>query len=166
MRVGIGYDVHRLGEGWGLVLGGVNIPFHKGLLGWSDGDVATHAIIDALLGAAVLGDIGTHFPSDDPQFKDISSLVLLERTKAMLERLGWKIGNIDVTIIAQEPKLAGFIEGMREKVSKMLAIDKARIEIKAKTADELGVVGQGEGIAAYAVALLEEPHENPQHAFR
>ncbi|MFW6112455.1 MAG: 2-C-methyl-D-erythritol 2,4-cyclodiphosphate synthase, partial [Chloroflexota bacterium] len=124
-------------------------------------DVVVHAIIDALLGAAVLGDIGTHFPSDDPQFKDISSLVLLERTRDLLEGWGWGVGNIDVTIVAQEPKLAGFIDGMRGRVSQSLAIDKERIGIKAKTADELGVVGRGEGIAAYAVALLEEPHENP-----
>ncbi len=156
VRVGIGYDVHRLTEGRKLILGGVEIPFEKGLLGWSDGDVATHAIIDALLGAAALGDIGTHFPSDDTQYKDISSLILLQSTGEMLEENGWQVGNIDITIVAQKPKLAPFFEKMRQQIAKTLSVSESQIGIKAKTTDGLGFTGAGEGIAAYAVALIEK----------
>jgi 2-C-methyl-D-erythritol 4-phosphate cytidylyltransferase/2-C-methyl-D-erythritol 2,4-cyclodiphosphate synthase len=154
MRVGIGYDVHRLVEGRGLVLGGVEVPFGKGLLGWSDADVAIHAVIDALLGAAALGDIGTYFPSEDPLYEDISSLVLLQQTRELLVDHGWHIGNIDVTIVAQEPKLAPFIDRMRGRIAEALSVSEDQIGIKAKTADGLGFVGKGEGMAAYAVALV------------
>jgi len=156
MRVGIGYDVHRLEKGRKLVLGGVEIPFDKGLLGWSDADVTTHAIIDALLGAAALGDIGTYFPSDDPQYKDIQSLILLERTVALLKEHNWRIDNVDVTIIAQEPKLAPYVDQMKRKIAGTLAIKEDQIGIKAKTADELGFVGKGEGIVTHAAVLIEE----------
>ena len=156
MRVGIGYDVHRLEEGRKLVLGGVEIPFDKGLLGWSDADVTTHAIIDALLGAAGLGDIGTYFPSDDPQYKDISSLILLERTVALLKGHNWRIGNVDVTIIAQEPKLAPYVDQMKRRMAATLAIEEGQIGIKPKTAYELGFVGKGEGIVTHAAVLIEE----------
>ncbi|MCL0097330.1 2-C-methyl-D-erythritol 4-phosphate cytidylyltransferase [Dehalococcoidia bacterium] len=155
MRVGIGYDVHRLEEGRRLVLGGVEVPFDKGLLGWSDADVAIHAVIDALLGAAALGDIGTHFPSDDPQYRGISSLVLLRQTGRLLQQRGWQAGNVDVTIVAQGPRLAPFISGMKTQIAEALSIDETRVGIKAKTADGLGFVGMGEGMAAYAVALLD-----------
>jgi len=154
MRVGIGYDSHRLVEGRGLVLGGVDVPFGKGLLGWSDADVAIHAVVDALLGAAALGDIGTYFPSTDPQYKGISSLVLLRQTRELLMDHGWHIGNIDVTIIVQEPTLAPFINGMRRRIAEVLSVSEDQIGIKAKTADGLGFAGRGEGIAAYAVALV------------
>ncbi|MCL0089199.1 2-C-methyl-D-erythritol 4-phosphate cytidylyltransferase [Dehalococcoidia bacterium] len=155
MRVGIGYDVHRLEEGRRLVLGGVEVPFDKGLLGWSDADVAIHAVIDALLGAAALGDIGTYFPSDDPQYRGISSLVLLRQTGKLLQQRGWQAGNVDVTIVAQGPRLAPFISGMKTRIAEALSIDETRVGIKAKTADGLGFVGMGEGMAAYAVALLD-----------
>jgi 2-C-methyl-D-erythritol 2,4-cyclodiphosphate synthase len=154
--VGIGYDVHRLAPGHGLVLGGVEVPFEKGLLGWSDGDVLIHAIIDALLGAAALGDIGSHFPPGEPAYKDISSIELLHRVMKMLISQGWAIGNIDATIIAEEPKLSPFFEGMKENIAQALNIDKACIGLKAKTNEGLGFVGRGEAIAAYAVALLEK----------
>ena len=141
MRIGIGYDVHRLTEGRKLVLGGVEIPFDKGLVGWSDADVAIHAIIDALLGAAALGDIGTHFPSGDSEYKDISSLILLQQTARLLEEQDWQIGNIDVTIVAQEPRLAPFIGEMRKQIIRTLSIDESQIGIKAKTAAGLGFIG-------------------------
>lgn len=156
MRVGSGYDVHRLVEKRKLVLGGIEIPFEKGLMGWSDADVAIHAIIDALLGAAALGDIGTHFPSSDPHFKDISSLILLQQTGALLEKHCWHISNIDVTIIAQKPELNPFIGKMRDQISEALAIDRTLVSIKAKTSDGLGLIGKEEGMAAQAVALIEE----------
>lgn len=160
MRVGIGYDVHRLQEGRELVICGVEIPFRKGLLGWSDADVAIHAIIDALLGAAALGDIGTHFPSDDPKYRDISSLVLLKDTLKLVTDSGWQIGNIDVTIVAQEPKLAPFIDKMKQQMSQILSVDEGQVGIKAKTTDGLWFIGRGEGIAAYAVALVRKSDEN------
>ena len=159
MRIGIGYDVHRLTEGRKLVLGGVEIPFDKGLVGWSDADVAIHAIIDALLGAAALGDIGTHFPSGDSEYKDISSLILLQQTARLLEEQDWQIGNIDVTIVAQEPRLAPFIGEMRKQIIRTLSIDESQIGIKAKTADGLGFIGKGEGMAAFAVVLVRESNE-------
>ena len=159
-RVGIGYDVHRLVEGRPLSLGGVNIPFPKGLLGWSDGDVLIHAIIDALLGAAALGDIGTHFPSDDPAYKGIPSLELLRQAGKMLGEHGWQVGNIDATIIAEEPKLSPFFDKMRENIAQALNVDKACIGLKAKTSEGLGFLGRGEAIAAYAVALVERKDDH------
>ena len=155
-RIGIGYDVHRLASGHRLILGGIEVPFEKGLLGWSDGDVLVHAIIDALLGAAASGDIGTHFPPGDPAYKDISSIELLSLVRDMLYAQGWRIGNIDATIIAEEPKLSPFFEGMRRNIAQALLMDENCIGIKAKTNEGLGFLGQGKGIAAYAVALVEE----------
>jgi len=154
-RVGIGYDVHALVAGRKLVLGGVAIPFEKGLKGWSDADVLTHAIIDALLGAAAVGDIGKHFPPGAPAYKDISSLVLLRKTRAELARKGWKVGNIDATVVAEKPYLQKHIGQMQEKLSRALGIDMSQVNIKACTSEKMGFVGRGEGIAAYAVALLE-----------
>ncbi|MDY6911882.1 MAG: 2-C-methyl-D-erythritol 2,4-cyclodiphosphate synthase [Chloroflexota bacterium] len=156
MRVGIGYDIHKLIEGRKLVLGGVEIPFDKGLLGWSDADVVTHAIIDALLGATALGDIGTHFPSDNPEYKDISSMVLLRQTADLLEKNSWQIVNIDATIVAQEPKLGPFVDEMRNRTADALSISPSQIGIKAKTADRLGSIGQREGMESYAVALAKK----------
>jgi len=155
IRVGIGYDVHPLAPGRRLVLGGVNIPFDKGLSGWSDADVLTHAIIDAVLGAAALGDIGSHFPSGEPQYKDISSLALLQRVRDELKENGWLIGNIDATIVAEQPKLSHFIDRIRQQLSQTLGIAMGQVSVKAKTSDQLGFVGRGEGMAAYAVALIE-----------
>jgi len=156
MRAGIGYDVHPLTTGRRLVLGGIDIPFDRGLSGWSDADVLTHAIIDALLGAAALGDIGSHFPPGEPEYKDISSLALMERVRDKLGENGWQAGNIDATIIAEKPKLSGYIERMRQQISQALGIDTSRVSIKASTSNGLGFIGRGEGIAAWAIALVEE----------
>ena len=155
MRVGIGYDIHPLTPGRRLVLGGVEIPFDRGLSGWSDADVLTHAIIDALLGAAALGDIGSHFPPGEPQYKDISSLVLLERVRDKLAENDWRIDNIDATIVAEQPKLGDFISAMRQQLSQTLGIALSQVSVKASTSSKLGFVGRGEGMAACAVALLE-----------
>ncbi len=155
MRVGIGYDVHPLVPGRRLVLGGIDIPFDKGLSGWSDADVLTHAIIDALLGAAALGDIGSHFPPGEPQYKDISSLTLLKKVRSKLEEHSWQIGNIDATIVAEQPKLRDFIDGMQKQLSQTLGIALSQLSVKASTSDQLGFIGRGEGIAASAVALIE-----------
>jgi len=155
MRAGIGYDVHPLTPERRLVLGGVDIPFDKGLSGWSDADVLTHAIIDALLGAAALGDIGSHFPPGEPQYKDISSLVLLKRVGDKLAENSWRIDNIDATIVAEQPKLRDFIDQMRQQLSQTLGIALSRVSVKASTSAQLGFVGRGEGIAACAVALIE-----------
>ena len=155
MRIGIGYDVHPLTAGRRLVLGGVEIPFAKGLSGWSDADVLTHAITDALLGAASLGDIGSHFPPGEPEYKDISSLVLLKRTMAMVKENGWHVVNIDATIVAEQPKLREFIDRMRGQLSQTLGIAVSEVSVKASTSAQLGFAGRGEGIAAWAVALLE-----------
>jgi len=155
MRVGIGYDVHPLAPRRRLVLGGVDIPFDKGRSGWSDADVLTHAIIDALLGAAALGDIGSHFPPGEPQYRDISSLVLLQRVRDELVENGWLIGNIDATIVAEQPKLINFIDRIRQQLSQTLGMALGQVSVKAKTSAELGFVGRGEGIAAHAVALIE-----------
>jgi len=155
MRVGIGYDVHPLTPGRRLVLGGVDIPFDKGLSGWSDADVLTHAIIDALLGAAALGDIGSHFPAGEPQYKDISSLALLQKVRDKLAENGWLIGNIDATILAEQPKLRHFIDRIRQQLSQTLGIALGQVSVKTKTSAQLGFVGRGEGIAAYAIALIE-----------
>ena len=155
MRVGIGYDVHPLAQGRRLVLGGVDIPFDKGLDGWSDADALTHAVIDALLGAAALGDIGSHFPPGEPQYKGISSLVLLKMIGDKLAEDGWRIANIDATILAEKPRLRDYIDRMREQISKMLGIDISQVSVKASTSNGLGFVSREEGIAAYAVALIE-----------
>ncbi len=154
MRIGIGYDVHPLVKHRKLVLGGVDIPFDKGLDGWSDADALTHAIIDALLGAAALGDIGRHFPPGEAQYKDISSLSLLKTTGGKLLAQGWHIVNIDATVIAEEPKLAGFIEEMRKSLSQTLAIEIDKVSVKASTTNGLGCIGKGRWIEARAVALI------------
>lgn len=156
MRIGIGYDAHRLARGRSLVLGGVEIPFEQGLEGWSDADVVVHAIIDALLGAAALGDIGTHFPANDPAYEGISSIVLLSRTRNLLREQGWRISNIDATIIAERPLIHPFVDQMRQNISQALSISKSQVGIKATTTEGLGFTGREEGIAAYSVALLEE----------
>jgi 2-C-methyl-D-erythritol 2,4-cyclodiphosphate synthase len=153
-RVGHGYDVHRWGEGRALVLGGVEIPHHTGLLGHSDADVLLHAICDALLGALGLGDIGTHFPNTDPAYKDISSLVLLERVGRMVEEARWRVGNLDATVVAERPLLSQYIPAMRSRIATALSLDTGVVSVKATTSEGLGFVGRQEGIAAYAVALL------------
>ncbi len=155
MRVGMGYDVHPLVEGRRLVLGGVEIPFERGLAGHSDGDVLVHAVIDALLGAAGLGDIGTHFPSTDPKYKDISSITLLRQIGSLLRDQGWQVGNIDATIVAERPRLSPFADQMRKRMCETLGIGREQIGVKATTTEGLGFAGRGEGIAAYAVALVE-----------
>ena len=155
LRIGIGNDTHPLVKGRRLIIGGVEIPFNKGLGGWSDADVLTHAIIDALLGAAALGDIGSHFPPGEPRYKDISSLVLLKEVRDKLAAKGWRIGNIDATVIAEEPKLAEFISQIELKLSQTLGIEVSQVSVKASTANGLGFVGRGEGIAAYAIAMVE-----------
>ena len=159
MHVGIGYDVHPLTLERRLVLGGVDIPFNKGLSGWSDADVLTHAIMDALLGAAALGDIGYHFPPGEPQYKDISSLVLLGRVKDKLVENGWRVGNIDATIVTEQPKLRDFIDRMRQQLSQTLDIDISQVSVKASTSAGLGFVGQGEGMATYAIVTVERTHD-------
>lgn len=155
MRIGMGYDVHRLTEGRDLILGGVKIPYEKGLLGHSDADVLLHAIMDALLGAAALGDIGRHFPDTDPKYKGASSIRLLEHVGELIENELYVIGNIDATIIAQRPKMAPHIGQMRENVAKALKIDVSQVNIKATTEEGLGFTGTGEGISSQAVACLE-----------
>jgi len=155
IRIGIGYDVHPLSPGRRLVLGGIDIPFDKGLSGWSDADVLTHAIIDALLGAAALGDIGSHFPPGEPQYRGISSLALLEKVRDELVDSGWLIGNVDATIVAEQPQLRQFIDDIRHQLSQTLGIATGQVSVKAKTSAQLGFVGRGEGMAAYAIALIE-----------
>ena len=156
MRVGIGYDVHRLAPGRQLKLGGVTIPSPQGLIGWSDADILTHAIIDAMLGAAALGDIGAHFPSGDPKYKDISSLVLLKRTSNMLKKKGYRVSNVDATIVAEQPRLRDFIDQMRQNLSKTLGIAFDQVNVKANTSEQLGFAGRQEGMVAWATALIEE----------
>ena len=156
MRVGLGYDCHPLVPGRKLVLGGVAIPFDKGLSGYSDADVAVHAIIDALCGAADLGDIGTHFPSGDPRYKDISSLILLGKIGELVNKKGFTIANIDVTIVAQSPRLSPFFAGMKKQISRSLNIKPTQVAVKATTTDGVGSIGRGEGIAALSVALVQE----------
>ena len=153
-RSGIGFDSHPLAEGRKLVLGGVTIPHDKGLSGHSDGDVLVHAIMDALLGAANLGDKGLHFPSSDPQYKDISSLILLERVGVLVAQAGWRLSNVDATILAQNPKLSAFNAEMRENVAGSLSVSPDRVSVKVTTTDYLGFVGREEGIAAMAVVSL------------
>lgn len=153
-RVGTGFDVHQLTEGRKLILGGVEIPFERGLLGHSDADVLTHAVMDALLGAACLGDIGRHFPDSDMQYKGISSLTLLEKVRKMLEENFYNIGNIDVTLIAQRPKISPYIDEMRDNLAAALELDKSRINIKGTTTEKLGFTGREEGIACEAVCSI------------
>ncbi len=155
MRIGMGYDVHRLTEGRRLIIGGVEIPYEKGLLGHSDADVLLHAVMDALLGAAALGDIGKHFPDTDEAYKGVSSMKLLERVRELVEQEIYVISNIDATIIAQKPKMAPYIEEMRENIAEVLHIEKSQVNIKATTEEGLGFTGSGEGISAQAVACLE-----------
>lgn len=155
MRVGMGYDVHKLVEDRELILGGVKIPYEKGLLGHSDADVLVHAIMDALIGAAALGDIGRHFPDTDDTFKGISSIALLEKVKELLEDKLYVIENIDATIIAQKPKLAPYIPQMITNIARTLRIDEDQINIKATTEEGLGFTGEGLGISANAICLLE-----------
>lgn len=155
MRVGMGYDVHKLVEGRRLILGGVEIPYEKGLLGHSDADVLVHAIMDALLGAAALGDIGKHFPDTDPAYEGADSMRLLEEVRKLLDANNYVIGNVDATVIAQRPKLAPYIDAMRENIAARLQIDKNQVNVKATTEEGLGFTGQGQGISSQAICLLE-----------
>jgi len=154
-RVGVAYDAHPLRAGRKLVLGGVAIPFERGLAGWSDGDTLTHAVVDALLGAAALGDIGSHFPPGDPRFKDISSLELLRRVREELAAHGWRMVNVDVTVVAIRPMLRDYIPPMRRALARTLDTAEENLNIKASTANGLGFAGAGAGIAAHAVAMIE-----------
>ncbi len=154
MRVGFGYDVHKLVEDRKLILGGVEIPYEKGLLGHSDADVVTHALMDALLGAAALGDIGKHFPDTDPEYKGANSIKLLEYVVKLLDNKGYKIKNVDCTIIAQKPKLAPYIESIREIYAKAMGIETDCVNVKATTTEKLGFEGRGEGISACAVCTI------------
>lgn len=154
-RFGMGYDVHQLVEGRKLIIGGVEIPFEKGLLGHSDADVLLHAISDALLGAAALGDIGKHFPDTDERYKGADSLKLLEEVGSLLAEKGYTVGNVDATIVAQRPKMAPHIPVMRENIARVLHVDVDRINVKATTEEHLGFTGSGQGISAYAVAGIE-----------
>lgn len=157
MRIGMGYDVHRLVEGRKMIIGGVEIPYEKGLLGHSDADVLLHAISDALLGAAALGDIGKHFPDSDPQYKGISSVLLLQKVGEMLEENLFFIENIDATIIAQAPKMRPHIDTMRKNIAETLGIDIRQVNVKATTEEGLGFTGIGEGISAQAICMLTSP---------
>ena len=156
MRIGHGYDVHRLVEGRDLILGGVKIEYEKGLLGHSDADVLLHAVSDALLGAAGLGDIGRHFPDTDPKYKGADSLELLRQVAGKIAAAGYRVGNVDVTMIAQRPKLKDFIPRMETNIASALNVDLGRINVKATTEERLGFTGSGEGMACHAVCLLEE----------
>ena len=156
MRIGHGYDVHRLVEGRDLILGGVKIDYEKGLLGHSDADVLLHAVSDALLGAAGLGDIGRHFPDTDPKYKGADSLELLREVYRKISEKGYRVGNIDVTMIAQKPKLKDFIPQMQENIAAAVGVTPDRVNVKATTEEKLGFTGSGEGIACHAVCLLEE----------
>jgi 2-C-methyl-D-erythritol 2,4-cyclodiphosphate synthase len=153
-RIGVGYDIHRLVEGRRLLLAGVEIPFEKGLLGHSDSDVLTHAICDALLGAAAAGDIGTHFPDSDPRFAGAASLELLARVVELIKERGFKVANIDAVVLAERPRLAPYIKSMRERLAAILQIDVELVSVKAKTNEGLDAVGRGEAMAAHAVAII------------
>lgn len=155
LRVGHGYDVHRLTEGRALILGGVTVPFDRGLLGHSDADVLTHAVMDALLGAAALGDIGKLFPDSDAAYAGADSIALLERVTALLREHGWQVGNVDATVVAQTPKLAPYIPEMRRRLAEAMGLDVDGVSVKATTEERLGFTGSGEGMAAHAVALIE-----------
>ena len=156
MRIGHGYDVHRLVEGRDLILGGVKVPHTLGLLGHSDADVLTHAVMDALLGAAALGDIGRHFPDTDPAYKGADSLVLLDHVMALLKEKGYRVGNVDATILAQKPKLAPYITQMRDNLARHMGVEPDQVKVKATTEERLGFTGAEEGIAAHSVCLLEQ----------
>ena len=156
MRVGIGYDVHKLTEGRDLIIGGVNIPYEKGLLGHSDADVLLHAVMDALLGAAALGDIGKHFPDSDERYKGISSIALMEYVAEFLDEKGYQVVNVDATIIAQRPKLRPYIEQMEENIATALKVDKDQINVKATTEEGLGFTGTGEGMSSQAICMIEK----------
>lgn len=155
LRVGHGYDVHRLVEERALILGGVTVPFDRGLLGHSDADVLTHAVMDALLGAAALGDIGKLFPDSDEVYAGADSIALLERVTALLREHGWQVGNVDATVVAQAPKLAPYIPEMRRRLAEAMGLDVDCVSVKATTEERLGFTGSGEGMAAHAVALIE-----------
>ena len=155
LRVGHGYDVHRLVEGRALILGGVTVPFDRGLLGHSDADVLTHAVMDALLGAAALGDIGKLFPDSDAAYAGADSIALLERVTALLREHGWQVGNVDATVVAQAPRLAPYIPEMRRRLAEAMGLDVDGVSVKATTEERLGFTGSGEGMAAHAVALIE-----------
>ncbi|MBE5874644.1 MAG: 2-C-methyl-D-erythritol 2,4-cyclodiphosphate synthase [Lachnospiraceae bacterium] len=159
MRIGMGYDVHKLVEDRELIIGGVTIPYEKGLLGHSDADVLLHAIMDALLGAAALGDIGKHFPDTDPVYKGISSILLLQKVGELLEEEGFLIENIDATIIAQAPKMRPYIDTMRENIAKALGIDVMQVNVKATTEEGLGFTGAGQGISSQAICMLTSPFD-------
>lgn len=161
IRVGHGMDVHKLTEGRKLVLCGVEIPYEKGLLGHSDADVAAHALMDALLGAVALGDIGMHFPDSDAEFQDADSMGLLERVVVMIEDIGYTLGNADITIVAQAPRLAPYVEQMRENISAVCGVDVSDVNVKATTTEGLGFEGQGLGISAHAVAIVYKNEELP-----
>ena len=155
LRVGHGYDVHRLTEGRALILGGVPVPFDRGLLGHSDADVLTHAVMDALLGAAALGDIGKLFPDSDAAYAGADSIALLERVTALLREHGWQVGNVDATVVAQAPRLAPYVPEMRRRLAEAMGLDVDCVSVKATTEERLGFTGSGEGMAAHAVALIE-----------
>ena len=155
MRIGHGYDVHKLVEGRKLILAGVEIPHEKGLLGHSDADVLTHALMDALLGACALGDIGHLFPDDDPAYKGANSLELLNEVAQLLKKKGFLVGNVDVTVVAQAPRIAPFVPAMRQNLSKALGLPLERVSVKATTEEHMGFTGRGEGISAHAVCLVE-----------
>lgn len=155
MRVGIGYDIHRLIEGKALKLGGVEIPYIKGLVGYSDADVLLHAVSDAMLGAASLGDIGGHFPDTDPRYKGASSVSFLEEVNDLIRRKGYRVNNVDVVVIAEEPKISPFIENMRKRLSNILRINEESVSVKATTNEGVGSIGRAEAIASYAVVTLE-----------
>ncbi len=156
MRIGQGYDVHRLVQDRELILGGVHVPFELGLLGHSDADVLTHAVMDALLGAAGLGDIGQHFPDDDPAYEGADSLALLNSVSDMINEAGWQVGNVDATLIAQRPKLSPYLPEMKENISRAMGVPASAVNLKATTEEKLGFTGSGQGMAAQAVALLTE----------
>lgn len=156
MRIGYGYDVHRLETGYPLILGGVQVPFEKGLVGHSDADVLLHAIADALLGASAMGDIGQHFPDSDEQFEDIDSRILLHEVGKLLRKKNFEVANIDATIVAEKPKLASYIPQMRKHIAKDVHIDQERVSVKATTSEKLGFEGKKKGISARAVTLIRE----------
>ncbi|MBQ5682297.1 MAG: 2-C-methyl-D-erythritol 2,4-cyclodiphosphate synthase [Peptococcaceae bacterium] len=156
MRVGFGYDVHRLVEERKLILGGVEIPYEKGLLGHSDADVLVHAVMDAMLGAAGMGDIGRHFPDSDNKYKGIDSMILLEKVTELLTEAGYMVNNMDVTVVAQRPKLAGFIPQMEENLAKAVKVEKEAVNVKATTTEKLGFEGEGLGMSAYAVCTIKK----------
>ncbi len=160
IRIGYGFDVHAFAEGRKLILGGIEIPFELGLQGHSDADVLLHAITDALLGALALGDIGKHFPDNDPEFKNIDSKILLKRAYEIVQEKGFTLGNLDATVVAEEPKLSPYIESIRESIAKVLKVDVNQVSVKATTSEKMGFAGRKEGISCSAVALVEKAVKN------